>query len=37
MEHIQFELKINYLMQVIYYLYSKNTIPMKQIYPAFSG
>jgi len=24
-------------MQVIYHLCSKNTIPMKQIYPAFSS
>jgi len=29
--------KINYLMQVIYHLCSKNKIPMKQIYPAFSS
>jgi len=36
-EHIQFEVKINYLMQVVYQLYSKNAIPLKQIYPAFSS
>jgi len=29
--------KINYLMQVIYHLCSKNTTPMKQIYPVFSS
>jgi len=29
--------KINYLTQVIYRLCSKNTIPMKQIYPGFSS